>query len=89
MLKDRFAGGANVPMSKALIVCLTAGLIWQFVLAAIPVGPEPRTISWSTIREALSLRRLPMRDSQRRCRGLLGAEAIRVAAHDPIAGGPP
>src|ERR671936_1936435 len=56
VLKDRFAGDGNVPMAKALIVCLTAGLIWQFVLVAILVGREQRTFRWSTIREALWLR---------------------------------
>jgi membrane protease YdiL (CAAX protease family) len=55
-LKDRFAGDGNVPMAKALIVCLTVGLIWQFVLVAILVGREQRTFRWSTLREALWLR---------------------------------
>jgi uncharacterized protein len=55
-LENRFAGDGNVPMAKALIVCLTAGLIWQFVLVAILVGREQRTFRWSTIREALWLR---------------------------------
>ena len=31
-LAGRFAGTGIVPMMKALIVCLTAGLAWQFVL---------------------------------------------------------
>jgi len=43
-------------MAKALIVCLTVGLIWQFILVAILVGREQRTLRWSTIREALWLR---------------------------------
>ena len=30
-LKDSFAGTGSVQMVKALFVCLTAGLIWQFV----------------------------------------------------------
>jgi membrane protease YdiL (CAAX protease family) len=55
-LKDRFAGDGNVPMAKALIVSLTLGLIWQFVLVAILVGREQRSLRWSTIREALWLR---------------------------------
>jgi uncharacterized protein len=55
-LKHRFAGDGNVPMAKALIVCLTAGLIWQFVLVAVLVWHEQRTLRWSTIREALWLR---------------------------------
>jgi membrane protease YdiL (CAAX protease family) len=55
-LADRFAGTGIVPMFKALIVCLTAGLVWQFVLVAILVGREQRTLRWSTVREALWLR---------------------------------
>jgi uncharacterized protein len=54
-LEDRFAGTGIVPMFKALIVCLTAGLVWQFVLVAILVGREQRTLRWSTVREALWL----------------------------------
>ena len=56
VLEDRFAGEGVVPMMKALIVCLTAGLVWQFVLVAILVGREQRTLRWSTVREALWLR---------------------------------
>jgi uncharacterized protein len=56
VLADRFAGEGIVPMFKALIVCLTAGLVWQFVLVAILVGREQRTLRWSTVREALWLR---------------------------------
>jgi uncharacterized protein len=55
-LEDRFAGDGNVPMAKALIVSLTLGLIWQFVLVAILVGREQRSLRWSTLREALWLR---------------------------------
>jgi len=55
-LKDHFAGDGNVPLAKALLVALTAGLIWQFVLVAVLVGREQRTLRWSTIREALWLR---------------------------------
>jgi membrane protease YdiL (CAAX protease family) len=55
-LEDRFAGTGIVPMFKALIACLTAGLVWQFVLVAILVGREQRTLRWSTVREALWLR---------------------------------
>jgi membrane protease YdiL (CAAX protease family) len=55
-LEGRFTGDGNVPMAKALLVCLTIGLIWQFVLVAILVGREQRTLRWSTLREALWLR---------------------------------
>ena len=56
VLADRFAGTGIVPMMKALIVCLDLGLVWQFVLVAILVGREQRTLRWSTVREALWLR---------------------------------
>jgi membrane protease YdiL (CAAX protease family) len=56
VLEDRFAGDGIVPMAKALIVCLTVGLVWQFVLVAILVGREQRTLRWATVREALWLR---------------------------------
>ena len=56
VLADRFAGTGIVPMFKALIICLTVGLVWQFVLVAILVGREQRTLRWSTVREALWLR---------------------------------
>ena len=56
VLADRFAGTGIVPMFKALIICLTVGLVWQFVLVAILVGREQRTLRWSTVRETLWLR---------------------------------
>ena len=56
VLADRFAGDGYVPMAKALFVSLTIGLIWQFVLVAILVAREQRTLRWSTVREALWLR---------------------------------
>jgi hypothetical protein len=31
-IKDSFSGAGNVPLFKALLVLLTVGLIWQFVL---------------------------------------------------------
>src|ERR687884_1569092 len=55
-LADRLSGEGNVPMAKALLACLTIGLIWQFVLVAVLVYREQRTLRWSTIREALWLR---------------------------------
>jgi membrane protease YdiL (CAAX protease family) len=55
-LKDRFAGAGNVPLAKALFVCLTVGLVWQFVLVAVLVWREQRTLRWSTLREAVWLR---------------------------------
>jgi membrane protease YdiL (CAAX protease family) len=56
VLADRFAGAGHVPMAKALIVSLAIGMVWQFVLVAILVRREQRTLRWSTVREALWLR---------------------------------
>jgi membrane protease YdiL (CAAX protease family) len=56
VLADRFAGNGIVPMMKALIVCLTVGLVWQFILVAILVGREQQTLRWSAVRDALWLR---------------------------------
>jgi membrane protease YdiL (CAAX protease family) len=55
-LADRLSGEGNLPMAKALLICLNVGLIWQFLLVAILVGREHRTFRWSTLREALWLR---------------------------------
>jgi len=55
-LRDSFAGTGSVQMAKALIVCLTAGLIWQFVLVVALLRREQGTLRWSTTREALWLR---------------------------------
>ena len=55
VLEDRFGGNGVVPMAKALIVCLSIGLVWQFVLVAVLVSREQRTLRWSTVREALWL----------------------------------
>jgi membrane protease YdiL (CAAX protease family) len=56
VLADQFAGDGIVPMAKALYVALTVGLVWQFVLVAVLVWREQRSLRWSTIREALWLR---------------------------------
>lgn len=56
VLEDQFGGEGNVPMFKALIICLTAGLIWQFVLVALIVRNEQGTLRWPVVREALWLR---------------------------------
>ena len=39
-----------------LMVCLTAGLVWQFALVAILVGREQHTLRWRTLRDVLWLR---------------------------------
>ena len=49
--------GDGVPLVRPLLVCLTAGLIWQFVLVMALVGYEQRSLRWTRLREALWLRR--------------------------------
>ena len=53
---DRLSGAGDVPMFKALILLLTVGLVWQFVLVVGLVWLEQRSLRWSTIRQALWLR---------------------------------
>src|SRR5262245_27738575 len=55
-LSDQLSGIGDVPMFKALILVLTAGLIWQFVLVLVLVWFEQRSLRWSTLRESLWLR---------------------------------
>jgi uncharacterized protein len=47
--------GGTQPLSRALIICLTIGLFWQFVLVLVLVGIEQRSLRWSTLRQALWL----------------------------------
>jgi membrane protease YdiL (CAAX protease family) len=56
LLADRFGGDDIVPMAKALIVSLTIGLVWQFVLVVVLVRREQGTLRWSSTRDALWLR---------------------------------
>jgi uncharacterized protein len=53
-LADRFDGPAALP--KALLLALTAGLVWQFVLVLGLVAREQRSLRWSTLRRALWLK---------------------------------
>ena len=55
-VEDNLGGTGNVPMFKALILLLTAGMAWQFVLVAILIWHEQRTFRWSVVREVLWLR---------------------------------
>ena len=52
--------GGNEPLARALLICLTAGLIWQFALVLILVRRELGGLEWSRVRDALWLR--PPRD---------------------------
>jgi membrane protease YdiL (CAAX protease family) len=53
-LRDQIGG--DQPLIKALLISLTAGLIWQFVLVVILVKRELGTLRWSRVRDALWLR---------------------------------
>jgi uncharacterized protein len=55
-IAGHLSGSGDVPMVKALIACLTLGLIWQFVLVAALVWREQRTLRWAVVRDALWLR---------------------------------
>src|SRR5215211_6473486 len=50
---DRLSGEGNVPMVKALLLCITVGLIWQFVLVVSLIWREQRTLRWLRIRDVL------------------------------------
>src|SRR5215207_5882223 len=52
--------GGRDPFAEALLICLTAGLIWQFVLVLILLRRELGSLEWSRVRRALWL--LPPRD---------------------------
>jgi membrane protease YdiL (CAAX protease family) len=56
ILDDHLSGTGRIPMIKALLLLVTAGLIWQFVLVALLVWREQRTLRWAVVRDALWLR---------------------------------
>jgi membrane protease YdiL (CAAX protease family) len=58
LLRDQLGG--DEPLTQALLICLTAGLIWQFALVVILTRRELGELRWSRVREALWLR--PPRD---------------------------
>jgi membrane protease YdiL (CAAX protease family) len=53
-LRDQLGG--DDPFAQALLICITAGLIWQFVLVLILTRRELGGLEWSRVREALWLR---------------------------------
>jgi uncharacterized protein len=53
-LRDQLGG--DEPLAQALLICITAGLVWQFVLVLILTRRELRGLQWSRVREALWLR---------------------------------
>ena len=50
-------GSDAASLIRPLMACLTAGMVWQFVLVLGLVGYEQRSLRWSRLREALWLRR--------------------------------
>jgi membrane protease YdiL (CAAX protease family) len=54
LLRDQLGG--RDPFIEALLICLNAGLIWQFVLALVLVRREQGSLEWSRVRDALWLR---------------------------------
>jgi uncharacterized protein len=58
LLRDQLGG--DEPLGQALLILLTLGLIWQFVLVLILVRREVGGLQWSRVRDALWLR--PPRD---------------------------
>jgi membrane protease YdiL (CAAX protease family) len=48
-------GGGDIAFAQALLLCITAGLIWLFVLTLILVRREQGTLRWSRVRDALWL----------------------------------
>jgi uncharacterized protein len=54
LLADHLSGPAA--LSRALIITLTAGLVWQFLLVMILVRREQGTLRWAVLRNALWLR---------------------------------
>lgn len=54
-LASTMNGPAALP--RALLGCLTAGLVWQFVLVLVLVYREQRSLRWSVVKDALWLHR--------------------------------
>jgi uncharacterized protein len=57
-LRDQLGG--DEPLAQSLLILLTLGLIWQFVLVVILVRRELGGLEWPRVRDALWLR--PPRD---------------------------
>jgi len=53
-LRDQLGG--DEPLAQALLICLAAGLIWQFVLVLILTRRELGGLQWLRVRDALWLR---------------------------------
>jgi uncharacterized protein len=68
VLAHAFAGPGA--LERAVILCLTAGLVWQCVLVLLLVRREQGTLRWSVVRQALWLQ-APARPSTGRRGGLV------------------
>ena len=58
VVAPRLADALHGPtaMSRALILCLTAGMFWQLILVLVWVRHEQGTLRWSVLKSALWLR---------------------------------
>ena len=58
VLAPLIAAGSTSPfaLAQALIVVLTAGMVWQFVMVVALVFVEQRSLRWAVLRDALWLR---------------------------------
>jgi CAAX protease family protein len=90
-LADQLSG--DEPLAEALLIVLTVGLIWQFVLVVILLRRELGSLEWSRVRDALWLR--PPRDPKSGRVGgrvwwwaLLFAALVAVWAMVPAVHGP-
>src|SRR6478609_4934044 len=54
LLSDHLGG--SEPLGAALLICMTIGLVWQFVLVLILMRRELGTLAWPRLRDALWLR---------------------------------
>ncbi len=54
LVADQFSGPGS--LGRALLITLTGGLIWQFVLVMALVAREQGSLRWSVLKEALWLR---------------------------------
>ena len=66
--------GGDQPLIQALLILLTAGLVWQFVLVLILLKRELGSLEWPRVRDALWLR--PPRDPKS---GRVGGKVWRWA----------
>jgi CAAX protease family protein len=93
LIADHLSGPGA--LSRALIVTLTAGLVWQFVLVMVLVAREQRTLRWPVLKEALWLRTPRAPRTGRRGRRIwlvvpvlavaTGAEALLPGPSNPAA----